>query len=117
MNYKIIPSEYFKQQVRELRKVYPDFYDDEAKTGIDAVRNKCAGIGWRNGQWVITASASGKAEERRRLKIWQRQQGRQNDWESKRSIANKPPGTNGTYLRLNSKHEIRNPKQIQITKI
>jgi ATP-dependent Lhr-like helicase len=76
-----------------FEKDYPDFYDDEAKTGIDAVRNKCVGIGWRNGQWVITASASGKAEERRRLKIWQRQQGRQNDWESKRPIANKSPGT------------------------
>jgi ATP-dependent Lhr-like helicase len=43
-------------------KDYPDFLDDEAKTGIDAVRNKCSGIGWRNGKWVITASASGKAE-------------------------------------------------------
>ena len=43
-------------------KDYPEFLDDEAKTGIDAVRNKCKGIGWRNGKWVITASASGKAE-------------------------------------------------------
>lgn len=41
---------------------YPDFLDDEAKSGIDAVRNKCSGIGWKNGKWVITASASGKAE-------------------------------------------------------
>jgi ATP-dependent Lhr-like helicase len=41
---------------------YPDFLDDEAKSGIDAVRNKCSGIGWKNGKWVITASASSKAE-------------------------------------------------------
>jgi len=27
------------------------------------------------------------------------------------------PGENGAYLRLNSKHEIRNSKQIQNTKI
>lgn len=28
MNYKIIPSEYFKQQVRELMKVYPNIRKD-----------------------------------------------------------------------------------------
>jgi len=28
MNYKIIPTEYFKQQVRELQKVYPSIRRD-----------------------------------------------------------------------------------------
>jgi mRNA-degrading endonuclease RelE of RelBE toxin-antitoxin system len=43
MNYKIIPSEYFKQQVRELRKVYPGIRRDLKELSAMLKENPKAG--------------------------------------------------------------------------
>jgi len=43
INYKIIPSEYFKQQVRELAKVYPGIRRDLKELSAKLKKNPKAG--------------------------------------------------------------------------
>lgn len=60
-----IPYETAKEAGRILFDSKPlNYLDDEAKDGIDSIRNKLKGIGWSEDKWVILTTNYGKA------KIW-----------------------------------------------
>ncbi|MCK4764916.1 MAG: DEAD/DEAH box helicase [Candidatus Aminicenantes bacterium] len=58
-----VPIETAKEAGRILfANDYPDFLDNEARDGIEAVRNKYFNINWHYGKWVINVSESGNCE-------------------------------------------------------
>jgi ATP-dependent Lhr-like helicase len=58
-----VPLETAKEAGRILiGESFPDFLDEEARTGIEALRNEHNSIPWKDDNWVIVTSESGKGQ-------------------------------------------------------